>query len=437
MADTADLVIEARWVIPIEPAGVIEHGAVAVHQGRIREVGDQDELRRRYPDARRVEKPQHALLPGFVNAHTHAAMCLMRGMSDDLPLMTWLEDHIWPNEAKVVCPEYVQDGTALAIAEMLRGGTTCFQDMYFHPDVIADQSARMGMRCCVGLIVMEFPTSWAQDAGEYISKGLELHDAYKDHPLVSTAFAPHAPYTVGDQALVKIAQLSNQLERPVHIHVHETADEIKTSMSEHGLRPLARLDKLGLVTPLLQAVHVTQITEQETKLLAERGVSVLHCPESNLKLASGFCPVAAFSDAGINVAIGTDGAASNNDLDMLGETRTAALLAKGVAADASVIDAQQALTMATLNGARALGLEQEVGSLEAGKWADLCCIDLRGVHTQPLSNPVSQIVYAAGRDQVSDVWVAGQRQLADGAFTRFDPDAIVERAIDWRNRMTD
>ncbi len=436
MTESAELVVEARWMIPIIPSGVIEHGAVAVRQGRIAAVGSVASLRKRFPDARRIEKPAHALLPGLVNAHTHAAMCLMRGMSDDLPLMTWLEDHIWPNEAKVVGPDYVQAGTRLAIAEMLRGGTTCFQDMYFHPDVIAAEAAGLGMRCCVGLIVLEFPTSWAPDAAGYISKGLELHDEYKDHPLVSTAFAPHAPYTVGDDALAKIARLSNQLERPVHIHVHETSDEIDTSIAEHGQRPLARLESLGLVTPLLQAVHVTQINEQETELLATRGVSVLHCPESNLKLASGFCPVASLAAAGINVAIGTDGAASNNDLDMLGETRSAALLAKGVAADASVIDAQQALTMATLNGAKALGLGDEIGTLEAGKWADMICIDLADVHTQPLSNPVSQIVYAAGRDQVSDVWIAGQRMLEEKSLTGIDTDSVLASAAEWRRRMT-
>lgn len=435
MTESADLVVEARWVIPVVPAGVIDHGAVAVSQGRIVEVCTIEEARNKFPGAQRVQKPAHALLPGFVNAHTHAAMCLMRGMSDDLPLMTWLEEHIWPNEARIVGPDYVRDGTELAIAEMIRSGTTCFQDMYFHPDVIAKTSAEMGMRCCVGLIVLEFSTSWASQADEYISKGLEIHDAYKNHPLISTAFAPHAPYTVKDAPLRKIAQLSDQLDRPVHIHVHETAEEIAGSEAEHGMRPLERMDKLGLVTPLLQAVHVTQVNDDEVALLADRGCSVLHCPESNLKLASGFCPVAKLSDAGINIAIGTDGAASNNDLDMLGEMRCAALLAKGVAGDATVIDAQQALSMATLHGARALGLATETGSLEAGKWADMCCIDLATVHTQPLSNVVSQIVYAASRDQVSDVWIGGNRQLADGKFTRLDPEAIVQKAHGWRARM--
>ncbi len=385
--------------------------------------------------AERVAKSAHALIPGLVNAHTHAAMCLMRGMSDDLPLMTWLEEHIWPNEARVVSPQYVRDGTELAIAEMIRGGTSCFQDMYFHPDVIARTAAKTGMRACVGMIVLEFPTSWAASADEYISKGLEMHDEYRDDPLISTAFAPHAPYTVEDAALRKIASLSGQLERPVHIHVHETAGEIADSLQRFGVRPIARLDALGLINPLLQAVHVTEINEQEIALLAERGCSVLHCPESNLKLASGFCPVARLAAAGINIAIGTDGAASNNDLNMLGETRSAALLAKGVARDATVIDAQQALTMATLNGARALGLGDVTGSLETGKWADMCCIDLSSVHTQPLSNPVSQIVYSASRDQVSDLWIAGRRQLADGELTRMDLPAILDKARAWRARM--
>ncbi len=437
MPEAVDLVIEARWVIPVQPADVIENAAVVVRHGRILEVCPIERARVDYAPAERVERTDHAVIPGLVNAHTHAAMCLMRGMSDDLPLMAWLEEHIWPNEASWVGPEYVRDGTELAIAEMIRGGISCFQDMYFHPDVIARTAADIGMRCCVGMIVLEFPTSWAEDADAYISKGLEMRDEYKDNPLLSAAFAPHAPYTVDDAALEKIARLSDQLQSLVHIHVQETTGEIEASMQRFGVRPLARLESLGLVTPRLQAVHVTQVTEDEIALLAERGCSVLHCPESNLKLASGFCPVAELADAGINVAIGTDGAASNNDLDMLGETRSAALLAKAVAGDATVVGAQQALTMATLNGARALGLADVTGSLEPGKWADICCIDLSGVNTQPLSNPVSQIVYSASRDQVSDLWIAGRRQLDNGEFTRIDVQRTVRKAQAWRSRMTD
>jgi 5-methylthioadenosine/S-adenosylhomocysteine deaminase len=362
-------------------------------------------------------------------------MTLLRGVADDLPLKTWLQEHIWPIEAAVIAPGFVADGVALAIAEMLRGGTTCCNENYFFPDVQAATYKRHGFRARVGLPVIDFPTAWAGSDDEYFDKAGEVHDQWRGDPLVATAFAPHAPYTVNDANFERIRMLSDQLDVPVHLHLHETAQEVEQSQRKHGQRPLARIDRLGLVNDRLIAVHMTQLTDAEIALCAERGVSVAHCAESNLKLASGFCPVAKLQRAGVNVAIGTDGAASNNDLDMFGEMRTAALLAKGVAADASAFDAATTLRAATLGGARALGFEHLVGSIEPGKQADLACVDLAQVETQPLHHVVSQLVYACGRQQVSDVWIAGEARLRERELVDMDPAALVAHARQWRQRI--
>ncbi len=431
-----DTLIEARWVVPVEPHGVVhEDYAVAVDAGRILELLPREQARARYRPRARRELREHALIPGLVNTHTHAAMTLLRGLADDLPLMRWLNEHIWPAEARWVGTEFVHDGTQLAMAEMLRGGTTCFNDMYFFPDVVARAASACGMRACVGLIVIDFPSAWAADWEEYLGKGLALHDEYRADPLIRTAFAPHAPYSVGDAALGRIRTLADELELPVHMHVHETAGEVERALEETGRRPLERLRDLGLVSPELLAVHMTCLDDAEIDLLAQSGAHVVHCPESNLKLASGFCPVERLARAGVNVALGTDGAASNNDLDMLGEMRTAALLAKAVAGEAAALPAADALRMATLNGAAALGLGAETGSLEPGKSADLVAVHLGELETEPVYHPLSQLVYAATRHQVTDVWVAGRALLEDRALTTLDPGSIRERARAWRGRI--
>lgn len=434
--ESLDLLIHARWVIPVEPDCVVrEHHAVAVRDGRIVALLPSAEASTRFTARENVELPGHVLIPGLINAHTHAAMSLLRGLADDLPLMEWLQTHIWPTERRWVSPDFVRDGSELAIAEMLRGGITCFQDMYFFPDVTAEAARRHGIRVSLGMIVADFPSAWASDAQEYLARGVELRDRHKDDPLLSFAFAPHAPYTVSDAALREIRTLADELDLPVQMHVHETAAEIEQSLKQHGRRPLTRLHDLGLLTPNLMAVHMTQLETAEIDLLAHTGVQVVHCPESNLKLASGFCPVAKLMRAGVNVALGTDGAASNNDLDLLGELRTASLLAKGVAGDATALPAAEALRMATLNGARALGLERDIGSLVSGKWADMTALDLSPAECQPVHNPLSQLVYAAGRQQVSDVWVAGARLLREGELTHMDGDALRARAMQWQSRI--
>ncbi len=433
---SCDLLIEAGWVIPVEPQGVVlENHAVAVDEGRILDLLPIAEARLRYAPRERVELPQSALFPGLVNAHTHNPMTLMRGVANDLPLMQWLKGHIWPIEAAVLGPRFCADGAELAVAEMLRGGTTCCNENYFFPDAIGAVYARLGFRCRLGLPVIEFPTPWARTRDEYFDKAAEVHDAFLGHPRVSTAFAPHAPYTVSDASFERIRMLSDQFEIPVHCHVHETAREVEDSLREHGQRPLSRLQRLGLVNRHLIAVHMTQLTEAEIALCAAEGVSVVHCPESNLKLASGFAPVEALRRAGANVALGTDGCASNNDLDMIGEMRSAALLAKAVAQDAAAVDAASALRMATLDAAQALDLDGEIGSIEPGKQADLAAMRFDDPETQPLYDPIAQLVYAGARQQVHWVWIAGEAKLRERELTGMDLPGILARAREWRERI--
>lgn len=430
---TVDTLIHARWIIPVEPASVtLEHHSLAITKGRIVDILPTARARQQYHSDNIKELPSHALLPGLINCHTHAAMTLMRGIADDLPLQEWLTEHIWPLEQKWMNTAFVNDGTELAIAEMIRGGTTCFNDMYFFPDITAQQAIKHGIRASIGLIVIDFPTVWGEHAEDYIAKGLAVHEQYQPHELISTCFAPHAPYTVSDIPLQTIHAQAQRLGIPVHIHVHETLHEVDEARQQEGKRPLQRLHELGLVNPSLLAVHATQLMPEEIALLARQGAHLIHCPESNLKLASGFCPVARCLEAGVNVALGTDGAASNNDLDMFGEMRTAALLGKAVAQDASALAAMTVLRMATINGATALGLADEIGSLTIGKAADVIAINFDTLEAQPLYCPISHIVYATGRHQVSNVWIAGNHVLNDYRLTTFDLSALATQTQKWQ-----
>ena len=431
-----DLLIEAGWVIPVEPHGIVlaDH-AVAVRDGAIVAILPTAQARLAYRASEIVSRPHSVLMPGLVNAHTHNAMTLLRGVADDLPLMDWLTGHIWPIEGAVVSPPFVADGISLAIAEMLRGGTTCCNDMYFFPDAAAATYRRHGFRALVGLIVIDFPTAWAASTDEYFDKAGQVHDLYHGDRFVRTCFAPHAPYTVGDAAFERVRVLSDLLDVPVHCHVHETAQEIVDSMQLHRQRPIARLDRLGVFNDRLIAVHMTQLTDAEIALCAARGVSVVHCPESNLKLASGICRSENLRRAGVNLALGSDGCASNNDLDQFGEMRTAALLAKVAANDAAAMRAADVLHMATLGGARALGMGELIGSIVIGKRADLVLVDMDRIETQPLYDPISQLVYACGRQQVTDVWIDGERKLRNGELADIDAAALIANARQWRERI--
>ncbi|HEX6929352.1 MAG TPA: TRZ/ATZ family hydrolase [Gammaproteobacteria bacterium] len=436
MKDAAEFLVIARWIAPVRPNGtILDNHAIAVSNGRIAAVLPADEARRRFADAPVTELGSHLLIPGFVNAHTHAAMSLLRGIADDLPLMEWLREHIWPAESRWISADFVRDGTELAITEMLKGGTTCFSDMYLFPDATARTCSKLGMRASIGMVLFDFPTPWAETPDDYIRKGIAVRDEFNTNPLLTFPFAPHAPYTVSDDSLRNMQRIANELDIPVHTHLHETATEIEEAVAKTGRRPFARFEELGLLGPNLMAAHMTQLDDEEIRKTAEYGVHVLHCPESNLKLASGFCPVQKLREAGANVALGTDGAASNNDLDMLGEMRTMALLAKGVSGEATAIDAATALEIATLGGARALGLEQEIGTLEAGKWADMVAVDLSAAATTPVYNPVSQLVYAASRDQVSHAWIAGRARLENGRLRDIDEGAVLRKAEEWRQRI--
>ena len=415
MDDTADLLIEARWIVPVEPAGVtLEEHTVVLRGERILALLPRDEARRRHPAARTLALTEHVLFPGFVNLHAHAAMSLMRGIADDLPLMRWLQEAIWPAEGRHVSAAFVRDGTLLAAAEMLRGGTTTCNDMYFYPDAAADAFDQAGMRAVLGAVVLDFPTPYASGADDCLRKGLAVRDRWRDHPRIGFTLAPHAPYTVSDDALQRVASLAAEIEVPIHIHIHETAQEISDSLTQHGTRPLARLERLGLPGANFIGVHAVHLDATDIDLLAHHGCSVAHCPTSNMKLASGIAPVDALLKRGINVGLGTDGAASNNRLDMFTEMRHAALLAKVATLDATAVPAHTALRMATLNGAAALGMADRIGSIEPGKLADLCAVRLGTPETLPCFDPVSHLVNVAGREHVTHVWVDGELRIDEG-----------------------
>lgn len=434
--DSIDLIVSPKWLIPVVPKEIcLQNHSLVVNQNRIIDILPTDAISSRYETTKHIKLDNHALIPGLINAHTHASMSLLRGLADDKALMDWLNNYIWPAEQKWVTPRFIEDGVELAIAEMLLSGTTCFNDMYFYPDVMARTADRLGIRAVTGLIVLDFPTPWASNADEYLEKGMALFDDLRHVELVTATLAPHAPYTVSDDPLEKILMLSDELDLPVHIHLHETANEIEHSLVNYGKRPIARLQDLNLLGPNLLAVHLTQIEDEEIDMLAEHGVSAVHCPQSNMKLASGFCPLNKLLDKGMIVGIGTDGAASNNDLDMLDEMRSAALLAKAVSNNPQSLPAHQALEMATLGGARALGLAEVTGSLEVNKWADMTAIDLSHPSCQPVYDPISQVVYTASRQQVSDVWVAGNQLVENHQLTKIDIKDCLHRAAGWQQKI--
>lgn len=435
MAQDIDLLIFPRWLIPVQPAGVLNGHALAVDDGAIVAVLPADAARDRYAARETLTLPQHALIPGLVNLHTHAAMSLLRGYADDLPLSAWLADRIWPAEKRHVCEDFVRDGTLLAAAEMLAGGVTTCNDMYFYPAAAAEAFLAAGMRATLGMIVLAFPSAYASDADDYLTRGLAARDAFQDEALLTFSFAPHAPYTVTDDSFRRIGTLAEQLGVPIHIHLHETAGEIRESLDRHGVRPLQRLAGLGFLGPSLVAVHAVHLTAGEIDTLAQFNCHVAHCPASNLKLASGIAPVASLVRAGVNVGLGTDGAASNNRLDLFGEMRLAALLAKGASGDPAVLPAAHALRAATLDGARALNLDRQIGSLVPGKRADLVAVDLVAAHHQPVYDPLSHLVYVAGREDVTHVWVDGRMRVKDRQLTGLDPDDLRARATYWHDKI--
>ena len=437
MSEAVDLLINARWIVPVDPHdSVLADHAVAVRGGRIVDLLGQDAARTRYAADKVVELPQHVLIPGLVNLHTHAAMSLLRGIADDLPLMRWLQEAIWPAESRHVSAAFVRDGTLLAAAEMIRGGITTCSDMYFHPEAAAEAFAAAGMRAVVGAVALEFPTSYASDPDDYLRKGLAARDRWQGHPLLGFSIAPHAPYTVSDESFRHVQTLADELELPIHVHIHETAQEIADSLAAHGCRPLARLARLGVLGSNLIGVHAVHVDEPDIEFLARHGCSVAHCPTSNMKLASGIAPVPRLLAAGIPVGLGTDGAASNNRLDLLQEMRHAALLAKVGSLDATAVPAHAALRMATLDGARALGMDDRIGSIEIGKCADLCALELSAPQSRPCFDPVSLLVYVCGRENVSHVWIGGETRVDKGISLLHINDTELLRLVSmWQTRL--
>lgn len=437
-----DTLINARWVIPVDTARtknqdkVLHNHSIAIKDGTIIDILPNNKAQNKYIALDVHQLETHVVMPGLINCHTHAAMTLFRGLADDLPLMEWLNQHIWPMEQQWVNADFVRDGTRHGVAEMIRGGITCFNDMYFFPDQVAEVCNDVGIRAMIGLIFIDFSSAWAKNSNEYLAKGQYIHDQYRHNPLIHTIFAPHSPYTVSDTNLILINTLANELDLGIHMHLHETSDEITQSQEQHGKRPIQRLNDIGLLNHRLLAVHMTQLTDQDISLISRQGVHVIHCPESNLKLASGFCPVNELLQQGVNVVLGTDGAASNNDLDILGEMRTAALISKGMNTESSILPAYQLIEMATMNAATALNLNGITGSLTKGKAADIISIDLNTIESQPLYDPISHIVYATNRNQVDNVWVAGKQLLQDKVLTTIDEKMVLYRTNDWQKKIS-
>lgn len=430
-----DLRIDAHWIVPVEPAGVLTGHAVIVDGGRIEALLPIAAADATYAPRETRTFGSHVLIPGLVNAHTHTAMTLFRGIADDVPLKPWLEQHIWPREGRFVSSEFVFDGTLLGAAEMLRGGVTCCNDMYFYPEAAARAYEIAGMRALLGVPVLDFPTPYAADADAYLARGLAARDAFKHAPLLSFALAPHAPYTVSDATWARIVMYARQLDLPIQTHLAETRGEVDDALAATGVTPLARLDHLGATGPTFVAIHAVHVTDKDIAMLARQGCHVVHCPASNMKLASGIAPVTALLAQGVNVALGSDGAASNNRLDLFSEMRLASLLAKVTTGDATALPSGTALQMATLNGARALGLGDVTGSLLPGKQADLVAVDLSGAATQPVFDPVSHLANAVDRACVSDVWVGGVRIVADRRLTTIDEPAMLARTRAWQHKL--
>ncbi|GAA3917958.1 TRZ/ATZ family hydrolase [Litoribacillus peritrichatus] len=427
--------LEAQWIIQFKAPYVLEKHTLVISNNKIEDILPSSEAKQKYPSSNIIKLNNHALIPGLINTHNHAAMTLFRGMADDLPLMTWLNDHIWPAEGKWVQEEFVKDGTELAIAEMLLSGTTTYSDMYFFPEVSAQVIDKAGIKAQLCTPIMEFPTAWGSGPDEYIQKTKVLLEQYKNHPRISIAAGPHAPYTVSDETFNKCIQLKQDHGCQLQVHLHETQFEVDESLKQHNKRPIQRLHELGVLDQSTQCVHMTALTKEDIETISTSGAHLLHCPESNLKLASGFAPVHQAQEHGINIALGTDGAASNNDQDMLGEARSAALLAKAVSQNATALSALEALKAATLNGAKALGIDNKTGSLETGKLADIVAIDLSPLHCQPVYDPISQIIYAARADQVSNVWSEGHQLVKDKKLTSQDTENIINKARNWAEKI--
>ena len=427
--------IHARWLITIEQDGeVLHHHTLAIQNDNIAAIAPTADVTHWTADEV-ITLDEHALMPGFVNLHGHSAMTLLRGYADDLALMDWLQNHIWPAEGKHVSHDFVRDGSMIGMAEMIRSGTTTINDMYFYHSAVAEAGQKAAMRTFVGASILEFPTNYAQNADEYISRAMAERESYLNDPLITFTLAPHAPYTVSDDTFRKVVATSEKHNMLVHCHIHETADEVNNSVKEHGKRPLARLNNLGMLNDKLIGAHMVHLNDEEIALVARLNIAIAHNPSSNMKLASGIAPIQKLLDAGVTVGIGTDGAASNNKLDMFAETRSAALLAKVGTLNPIAVPAATALRMATLEGAKALHIADQIGSLKVGKRADLIAIDMGSLETAPIFDVISHIVYTAGREHVSHSWINGRCVMRERTLATLDETALKATASEWRERI--
>ena len=420
------------------PAVHRDHGMLII-DGKIAQMAPYTELvtqaKQADPDIEVEFFTDHIMLPGLVNCHGHAAMSLLRGFADDYALMPWLEQHIWPAENQWLSESFVRDGTTLAVAEMLLAGTTTFSDMYFFPEASAEVAESHGMRAQINFPIIEFPSNWASGTEEYFSKGLDLFDNYRHSKLVNVGFGPHAPYTVSDASFERVAVLAEEIETHIQVHLQESAAEVADSVRDYGVSPIERLHRLGVLGPRTQAVHLTQFNERDIELLAQSNTSAIHCPASNAKLASGYSAITHLLAAGLHVGLGTDGAASNNTLDLFDSARLAALQAKLHSSDATTLNATQSLHLATQGGADALGLGDQIGSLSIGKQADIIAIDTSQPALQPVHNPISQLLYTQAGSAVNHVWIDGQAVVRSRELLNIDLAELLANTKTWRDKL--
>ncbi|HVF48879.1 MAG TPA: amidohydrolase [Pyrinomonadaceae bacterium] len=431
-----DLLVRGGVVVTMDATRrVIEDGAVAIARGRIVEVGPTDVLARKYPARRVIDARGRAVIPGLVNGHTHVPMTLFRGLADDLDLNEWLTKYIFPAEAKNVTEAFVRAGTRLGLAEMIRGGTTTYCDMYYFEDAIADETARAGMRGVLGETVIDFPVADNKTHEEAMAYTERFIRKWRGHALITAAIAPHAPYTVSAEHLKNVRALSDRTGAPIIIHVAETRKELDDSLRDRRARVVEYLSGLNFLNARVVAAHTVHLNAEEISILKRLGVGAVHNPQSNMKLASGVAPVPQMLAADLALGLGTDGAASNNDLDMWEEMDTAAKLHKLTSGDPRVVSAREALEMATIRGARALHLEREIGSLEAGKRADVVVVDLNGLHQTPSYNIYSHLVYATKASDVRSVVIEGRPVMLERRLLTLDEFAIKREAQIFRARI--
>jgi 5-methylthioadenosine/S-adenosylhomocysteine deaminase len=432
----ASIIISASWIFTSNSEGqLLSDYSIVIENDKIIDLVPQDKVFDEYEANDTYQLTDHILIPGLINTHTHAAMSLFKGFADDLPLQDWLNDYIWPAEKKFINSSFVKDGSILALSEMIKSGVTTFNDMYFFPDATAEAVKELGVRSNIGLVVLDFPTNYATDPEDYLLKGFEFRDKWRNEELITTSIAPHAPYSVSDEAFTLINTYSEELSINIHTHLHETQWEIEDSIEKYGITPVQRLNNLGIIGPSLMAVHCVHLNDQDMATLAKNKVSIVHNPSSNMKLGSGISDIAKMLKQNLNISLGTDSSASNNRIDIMEEMRLAALLIKGSTKSPESFSANEAIKMATINGAKALGLESIIGSIEKNKKADLVAIDLNSIENQPIYNPLTTLVYSSSRSDVSYVWIDGEIKLKDKKLVKIDEERIIQLAKKWQRKL--